>query len=201
MPPCRLPRSFSGGECRKGSQYPAPRIIQLAGIALLLMMTASWSTADGQQSAAPTVPRTVKFAGGETIIEPGADADHVVVKDAQGQTTAESWCDSGTFDSYVALFTKLKETTGAGDRAAVVKLAAYPFRVNGKKTLTFRNEAALSKAYDKVFTPRVLELISKAEPAAVFCRDGQGMLGDGVVWAGVSGGRAKALVVNREAPG
>ena len=53
------------------------------------------------------------------------------------------------------------------------------------------------KGYAKVFTPQVLELIRRAEPAAVFCQDGQGMLGDGVVWAIVSSGTAKAAVINQ----
>lgn len=120
----------------------------------------------------------------------------MILRDAQGQVTAESWCDPGTFDAYLALFTKLKESVGRGDRAAVAKLVGYPFRVNTRKTQTFRNGADFSKAYDKVFTPRVQEMIRKAEPAAVFCRDGQGMLGDGVVWAVVADGTAKAVVVN-----
>ena len=85
---------------------------------------------------------------------------------------------------------------GRGDRAAVLKLVRYPLRVNSKKALTFRNEASLSKAYDKIFTSQVLATINKAEPAALFCRDGQGMLGDGVIWAGASEGAAKAEVIN-----
>ena len=120
----------------------------------------------------------------------------MVVKDTQGKVLSESWCDSGTFDAYLALFTKLKESVARGDRSGVVKLAAYPFRVNAKKPLVFRNEASLLKGYDKTFTPRVLKKIREAEPAAVFCRNGEGMLGDGVVWAKVSTGTAKVAVVN-----
>ena len=66
--------------------------------------------------------------------------------------------------------------------------------VFAEHTRTFRNEATLSKAYEEVFTPRVW--IRRAAPAAVFCRNGQGMLGDGVVWADIWERTAKAFVIN-----
>jgi hypothetical protein len=78
-----------------------------------------------------------------------------------------------------------------------MKLVGYPIQVNAKRSLSLGSAAALSKAYEKVFTPKVLEAVRKAEPAAVFCRNGQGMLGDGVIWAVASGGTAKATVVNQ----
>jgi hypothetical protein len=109
---------------------------------------------------------------------------------------SESWCDSGAFDAYFVLFTKLKEALARGDRSAVVKLVAYPFRVNGKKPRILRNEASLSKSYDKVFTPQILDKIRAAEPAAVFCRDGEGMLGHGVIWANIADRGAAATVIN-----
>ena len=92
----------------------------------------------GQQSGAPKASiKTVKFPTGQTVIDSSSDGDHVVIKDAQGKITAESWCESGTFDAYFALFTKLKESAARGDRSAVVKLAAYPFRVNAEKPRSF----------------------------------------------------------------
>jgi hypothetical protein len=65
----------------------------------------------------------------------------------------------------------------------VVKLVDYPLRVNAKKPLVLQNAAALTTSYDKVFTATVQEKIQNAEPAAVFCRDGRAMLGDGLLWA------------------
>jgi len=56
----------------------------------------------------------------------------------------------------------------------------------------------LLKAYDEVFTPDVRAKIGAAEPMALFCRDAQVMLGDGVAWADFSSGaRAKIAVINR----
>lgn len=161
--------------------------------ALAMLGTVSWA-ADEQQSGAV---RTVKFSTGETVIESGSEADHVVVKDTKGNVTAESQCEPGSFDAYLALFTRLKESLARGDRGVVVKLVGYPLQVNGEGPLSVRNKSALFKNYDKVFTPQVLENIRKAEPAAVFCRDGLGMLGDGVVWAAASAGEAKMTVVNQ----
>lgn len=60
-----------------------------------------------------------------------------------------------------------------------------------------RNPSVLLKKYDEVFTKLVVEAILKAEPTAVFCRNGQGMLGDGVVWADVREGQAEAVVINQ----
>ncbi len=166
----------------------------LTGIAFLLLTALMSSPSAGQQSA--NAPRKLRFATGETIVEAGRDTDHVVVNDARGKLKSESWCDAGTFDAYVALFTNLKVALGRRDQAAVVKLVRYPLQVNAKRPLSLGNGAALSKAYEEVFTPKVLAAVRDAEPAAVFCRDGQAMLGEGVIWAVASGGSAKAVVVN-----
>ena len=171
------------------------RMRALARIALLLLAASTSSPADAREPTAKA-SRKLKFATGQTVVEPGKDTDHVVVSDAQGKLMSESWCDAGTFDAYFVLFTGLKAALGRGDRAAVAKLIGYPLRVNAKRSLSLKDEAALSKAYERVFTPKVLETVQQAEPAAVFCRDGQGMLGDGVIWAVDTGASAKAIVVN-----
>lgn len=134
-------------------------------------------------AAGPGAPRVVKFTDGSASIDAEGGVDHVVVRDTKGNVTSESRCGAGTFDKYFALFTKLNDAVARADRAAIVNLIAYPLRVNGKKPLAFRNAAALTNNYDKVFTAEVQAKIRKAEPAAVFCWDGRAMLGDGVVWA------------------
>jgi hypothetical protein len=140
--------------------------------------------------------RVITFATGFTTVDSHGGTDHVVVKDAKGNVTSESSCEPGTYDAYVTLFTKLKDGVGGKDRRAVVKLVAFPFRMNGPKPIVFRNEASLAKRYDTVFTPKVVEKIRKGEPAAVFCRNGEGMLGDGVIWATPSKGSALPTVLN-----
>jgi len=146
--------------------------------------------------AAAEEGRVITFATGSATVDADGGTDHVVVKDAKGNVTSESWCEPCTYDAYVTLFTKLKDAVAGKDRRAVPKLVAFPFRVNGPKGSVFRNEASLAKRYDGVFTPKVVEKIRKAEPAAVFCKHGEGMLGDGVIWATPSNGVVAATVLN-----
>src|SRR5205085_7710528 len=133
-------------------------------------------------------PMIVQFPGGHTSVDSKRDVDHVVVHDAKGNIISESWCDSGRFSDYFALFAKFKDALARGNRDAALRLVDYPFRVNGgTKPLVFKTTTSLSKAYAKVFTPRVLAKIGEAEPAAVFCRDGQAMISDGILWANHAG--------------
>jgi uncharacterized protein len=150
--------------------------------------------------------RKVPFSGGETTIErttgiAGGDYERITVKDAEGRESSESTCNPGDFDNFSALYTRLKEAVIREDRAAVVKLMAYPLRVNelkSKKPRIFRKEAALLKAYDTVFTPQVLDGIRSLEPAALFCRDGSVSPDGGMLWANYSGGEeAGVAVINR----
>src|SRR5437879_2034680 len=116
------------------------------GGALLIVLVSS--TAVGQPlSGGKGSVRRLKFSAGETVVESVNDTDHVIVKDAQGKKAAESWCAAGTFDLYAELFGKLSESVSREDRSAVVKLAAFPLRVNAKKALTFRSEASLLNEY------------------------------------------------------
>lgn len=158
---------------------------------LLLFLIATASVAAAAPAESPNGnPKIIKFPGGETWVERSDQTDHVIVKDGNGEMQSESWCEAGTFDEFFDLFTKLKAALAKKDHAAVTKLMDYPFRVNTDKPRTFRTEAALLKAFDSVFTPPVLTKIRDAEPAAVFCRNGEGMLGDGVLWATVAGATA-----------
>jgi hypothetical protein len=102
-----------------------------------------------------------------------------------------------TYDDYFALFRKLKTAVIAGDRQSVTKILHYAFPVNAKKKHIFRSAEAVMKTYDKIFAPRVLDRIRTAEPAAVFCRDGTAMLGNGVIWADRSAGNVAAIVLNQ----
>src|SRR5579862_395382 len=139
----------------------------MPSVALILALLVALGEPDSQ-------PTIVQFPGGHTSVNSKGDVDHVVVQDAKGNMTSESWCDSGRFSDYFALFSKFKDALARGNRDAALGLVDYPFRVNsGKKPLVFKTASSLSKGYTRVFTPGVLEKIGKAEPAAVFCRDGQ----------------------------
>jgi len=153
----------------------------MPSVALILALL----VAVGEPDSPPTI---VEFPGGHTSVDSKGDVDHVIVQDAKGNILSESWCDSGRFSEYFALFAKFKDALARGNRDAALRLFDYPFRVNGgTKPRVFKTASSLSKGYAKVFTPGVLEKIGKAEPAAVFCRDGQAMLGDGIAWANPTG--------------
>ena len=142
-------------------------------------------------------PRILKFANGEIIVETGREFDLVVVNDSsRGEQISKSWCKAGTFESYFELLTDIKAALDRRDCAAVVKLVGYPLEVNTKRRFSIKNPAALTQSYDLVFTPNVITRVLEAEPAAVFCQDGMGMIGDGVIWASSSRKSAKVMVVN-----
>jgi hypothetical protein len=139
-------------------------------------------------SEAEASPRIVPFTHGHTSVESNGDVDHVIVQDATGNLMSESWCDSGSFSDYFELFAKFRDAIAVGNREGVLRLVDYPLRVNcSKKPVLFKTASSLSKSYSKVFTIEVQQEILKAEPAAVSCRNGQAMLGAGVIWANRAG--------------
>ena len=141
--------------------------------------------------------RVIEFAGGRTTVDSVGDADHVLVQDKKGNTTSESWCDSGRFSDYFVLFIRFKDAVMGGESGAMLGLVDYPLRVNDpKRPLLLKTAASLSRNYSKVFTAQVQQRIRIAEPAALFCRNGQAMLGDGVIWANRSG----VVVLNAAPP-
>jgi hypothetical protein len=78
----------------------------------------------------------------------------------------------------------------------VAELVGYPLRVNGAQKRNIQDRAELLRRYSQVFTAAVIKEIRAAEPAAIFCRDGQAMIGNGAVWVSVEKGRGAVRVVN-----
>ncbi|WP_155845286.1 hypothetical protein [Chitinilyticum aquatile] len=146
--------------------------------------------------AANKAPETISYSSGKTIVKTGPQGDQVTLLDAQGQLAGESVCDAGSFAAYQSLFTVLRDAARQGKQDALTATIAYPLRVNGGKVRSMRDDAALRKNFAQVFTGPVIAAIGKAEPAAVFCRNGQAMFGDGVVWAELRGKQARVVVIN-----
>jgi hypothetical protein len=97
----------------------------------------------------------------------------------------------------VSLFRKLQGAIASHDAESVVNLIRLPFRVNGKQSETIETFDGFLKRYDKIFSASVVAKIQKAEPRAVFCRNGSAMLGEGVIWAHARDGNALADVLNK----
>lgn len=93
---------------------------------------------------------------------------------------------------------RLKRAVTADDRAAIAGMVNYPLRVNsaaGRPTF-YRNAAALSAHYARVFTPEVKAAVAAARPDNLFVRDQGVMIGNGEIWMNEVGGSMKIITVN-----
>ena len=132
-------------------------------------------------------------------MERAGDGEKVVVTDQNGSVLSESWCNdkTGSYDEIVALFQRLQKAVAAKDSQSVATLIRFPLQVNGTRRIFINSRAVLLRRYDWVFRSDVVDKIVRADAAAVFCRNRQAMLGDGIVWAHVDHGRAGVDVVNQ----
>jgi hypothetical protein len=93
---------------------------------------------------------------------------------------------------------RLKRAVAANDRAAVAAMVNYPLTVNapGGRSITYRNAAALSANYARVFTPEVKAAVAAAKADDLFSRDQGVMIGNGEIWMNERGGWVKIITVN-----
>jgi hypothetical protein len=93
---------------------------------------------------------------------------------------------------------RLKRAVAANDRAAVAAMVNYPLTVNapGGRSMTYRNAAALSANYARVFTPEVKAAVAAAKADDLFSRDQGVMIGNGEIWMNERGGWVKIITVN-----
>jgi hypothetical protein len=140
----------------------------------------------------------ITFPGGSVTVAQADGQERVRITDSNGQLHAESFCpaESGTFDQLRAFFIDFKAAVTSGNSHKVAELVGYPLRVNGAQKKDIKNRAEMLRRYSQVFAAPVLKEIRAAEPAAVFCRDGQAMIGNGAVWVSAEKGRVSVSVVN-----
>jgi hypothetical protein len=100
--------------------------------------------------------------------------------------------------AHVTLFlARLKQAVAADDHAAVAALVRYPLTVSSDgRSTTYRNAAALSANYARVFTPEVEAAVTAARPDNLFVRDQGVMIGNGEIWMNEVGGSMKIITVN-----
>ena len=93
---------------------------------------------------------------------------------------------------------RLKQAMAADDRAAIAGMVKYPLTVysSAGRPATYRNAAALSANYTRVFTPEVKAAIAAAKPDDLFTRDQGVMIGNGEIWMNEIGGSMKIITVN-----
>ena len=152
----------------------------------------------GMSATESSLARVITFPGGSVTVVQADGQERVRITDTNGQLQAESYCpaESGTFDQLRAFFIDFKAAVTSGNSLKVAGLVGYPLRVNGAQKRNIQNRAELRRRYSQIFTAQVIEEIRAAEPAAIFCRDGQAMIGNGAVWVSAEKGRVAVRVVN-----
>ncbi|WP_051531730.1 hypothetical protein [Sphingomonas sp. URHD0057] len=85
--------------------------------------------------------------------------------------------------AYAAFLTGLQAAVRANDRDAVIRLVAFPLRVNSNgRSQLYRDADSVRRDYGKIFTPRVTGAIVSQRFDRLFVRDQGLMIGDGQVW-------------------
>ena len=168
--------------------------------ALILMIVLSFgvtSTAVSRQGNAVT--RTITFEGGRVDVVREGNVDHVRITDANENLESESWCplETGSYDDLSTFFKQFAAAVGAGKTDAVAALIRYPLQVNGTSRFKVSDRRTLLSRYSDVFNPDVVKKFRNAAPEAVFCRNGQAMIGDGVIWVHSEKGQVAVDVINR----
>jgi hypothetical protein len=89
----------------------------------------------------------------------------------------------GEHDTFRAAFDAFTAAVKAGDAATVASLAKYPFEVNvGDKKKVLANEGDFIKHYGDIFTPAIVDIVTKQSYDTLFVNQDGVMFGDGQVW-------------------
>jgi hypothetical protein len=93
---------------------------------------------------------------------------------------------------------RLKQAVAADDHATVAAMIKYPLTVysSGGRPMTYRDAAALSANYGRVFTPEVRAAVAAAKADDLFARDQGVMIGNGEIWMNEIRGSMKIITVN-----
>lgn len=161
----------------------------------------SLATSAAISAEAPDSSYVVTFPGGSTTVEVFGRVEHIVVRDVDGKVRSDSECGGlvGNYEQIVGVAKALQLYVTNAD--SVGAFVSYPLKVNsefGKKHVDIPSRKALTARYADVFSPSVIERITKSNPHEVFCRDGMAMIGNGTVWfAEDRDGQMKLSVVNQ----
>lgn len=144
----------------------------------------------------PAAPPTTPPAGTPAGAPPPAAAPTAASVD---ENLTKLFGDAAPFKEFLA---SLQKEAADGDKKAVAKMVRYPLKtkVDGKDT-TFEKEADLVKAYDDVFTPKILTAIKDQTYEKLFANDMGVMIGSGQVWFGQTGDdkAVKIIGINQDA--
>jgi hypothetical protein len=164
---------------------------------MIVLSSGVTSTSVSRQGNAAT--RIVTFEGGRVAVVREGNVDHVRFTDAMENLHSESWCplETGSYDELSTFFKQFVAAIGAAKTDAVAALIRYPLQVNGTPRINVSDRRTLLSRYSDVFNPDVVKKIRNALPEAVFCRNGQAKIGNGVIWVHSEKGQVALDVVNR----
>ena len=99
---------------------------------------------------------------------------------ADAQTAPDSVLKDRAYSGFLA---QLQTAVRKSDRGAVIKLIAFPLRVNsGGRSQVYRDARSVRRDYDRIFTPPVTRAILNQRFDRLFGRDLGMAIGDGQVW-------------------
>jgi hypothetical protein len=85
--------------------------------------------------------------------------------------------------AYRAFLSRLQTAVRDNDRRAIVRLTAFPLRVNSNgSSRLYRNGQAIERDFDLIFTASVRRAILAQKPDQLFVRDQGAMIGSGQLW-------------------
>jgi len=92
----------------------------------------------------------------------------------------------GSHQDYHDFFDNLQRAVASQNQVKVAAMVSYPLKVGLRgKEKTFRNQDALQKSYDAVFTPALSQVIVNQKYENLFARDQGVVVGDsGQLWFG-----------------
>jgi hypothetical protein len=107
--------------------------------------------------------------------------DHVLILNAGGDTVGESWCGANgiNYRRAVAFLAEVVRLVEASDKNALADLVSFPLRAS----VPVKTRTDFLTHYGRIFSPAEVDAISRADPGALFCKNGAFMLGDGAIWA------------------
>ncbi len=131
-------------------------------------------------AASPPLPTEQRFSlrDGRTVVVDSDD--HVRVLTVDGGVSDESWCGANgiSYPKAKAFLEGAVRLIQAADRRALVELVKFPLHASPP----VKTRAEFLDHYAQLFPPSEVVAISRADPAAVFCRNGAFSLGDGEIW-------------------
>jgi hypothetical protein len=165
---------------------------------VLILFSSGSSGILGSQQETKSI-RSLTIQGGRVLVEQEGSVDHVSILDSKGELTSESWCplETGGYDELSSFFKRFVAAVKSSNAESVSSLVRYPLRVNGTPRLTIPDQRSFVRRYAEVFDSAAIKKVQAATPEAVFCRNGQAMIGDGVLWAHAERGKVALDVVNR----